>query len=104
MLAALRKNDAETFTRYQRRTAETLGGYACIPRSVNTSHKVIDGETDPDVVVLLEFPDEAEFDRWWHSPEYAEVRHLREQSATVLLGVAFNGEVNIPGPAPSCAP
>jgi uncharacterized protein (DUF1330 family) len=98
MLAALRKNDAEVFAQYQRQTAATLAGYSCVPRSVNATHKVIEGDTDPDVVVLLEFPDEAEFDRWWQSPEYAEVRYLREKSGSVLLGVAFGGEVNIPGP------
>ncbi|WP_345382581.1 DUF1330 domain-containing protein [Pseudonocardia yuanmonensis] len=96
MLAALQKHDAEVFAQYQQRTAATLGAYECRPLSVNTGHKVIEGEGDPDVVVLLEFADEAEFDRWWNSPEYTEVKHLREKSATVLLGVAFGSGVHLP--------
>lgn len=97
MLAALQKHDAEVFSRYQQQTAATLGAYQCTPLSVNTRHKVIDGDTAPDTVVLLEFSDEAEFDRWWNSPEYEEVKHLRHKSASVVLGVAFGGGVTIPG-------
>lgn len=99
MLAALRKHDAEVFSRYQQQTAATLATYRCTPLSVNAEHKVIDGDLAPDVVILLEFADEAEFDRWWNSTEYGEVKYLRESSATVLLGVGFAAGVSIPGAA-----
>lgn len=97
MLAALQTHDAEVFSHYQQQTAATLGAYRCTPVSVNAGHKVIEGDAAPDVVVMLEFADEAEFDRWWNSPEYSDVKHLREKSASVLLGVGFAGGVSIPG-------
>jgi uncharacterized protein (DUF1330 family) len=96
MLAAMQRHDAEMFEQYQKQTVASLSGYDCRPLSANAHHKVVAGAGEPDVVVLLEFPDEAEFDRWWESSEYAEVKHLRENSATVLVGVGFAGEVHLP--------
>ncbi|MFI9588638.1 DUF1330 domain-containing protein [Streptomyces sp. NPDC052236] len=93
MMVALKKHDAEMFAKYQKLTAETLTNYEWTPLSINAPSKMIEGEADPDVCVLLTFPDEAKFDRWWNSTEYSEVKHLRHNSTNVLLAVGFDGQV-----------
>lgn len=67
--------------------------YEWTPLSINAPSKTIEGNADPDVCVLLRFPDEAKFDRWWNSTEYGEVKHLRHNFTTVLLAAGFDGQV-----------
>jgi uncharacterized protein (DUF1330 family) len=101
-MAAITQHDADTYLEYQQKTAAMLGGYECVPLSANAPLKLLGGEAEPNMVVLLEFPSESHFDNWWNSDEYAVVRKLREKSSTTVIGVGFGGEVNIP--APSCVP
>src|SRR5687768_10770707 len=93
MMVVLKKHDADMFAEYQRRTAETLTTIKWTPLSINAPSKVLEGEADHDVCVLVEFPSEEEFDRWWNSPEYDAVKHLRHNSTTALIAIGFEGQV-----------
>jgi uncharacterized protein (DUF1330 family) len=93
MMVLLKKHDAEMFAEYQKLAAETLTNYEWTPLSINAPSKMLEGDADPDVCVLAQFPNEVEFDHWWNSTEYGEVKHLRHNSTTVLAAVAFDGQV-----------
>ena len=51
---------------------------------------VLEGDWNPKRVVILQFEDLAAAKRWYESPEYAEVRKLREGAANMNL-VAVEG-------------
>jgi uncharacterized protein (DUF1330 family) len=42
-------------------------------RGATANPKLIEGEPEPMVIVILEFPDAASFDRWYNSPEYQKI-------------------------------
>jgi uncharacterized protein (DUF1330 family) len=47
--------------------------------------KRVEGGPEPKTVVILEFPDAAAFDRWYHSPEYQRILPYRLQNSTGRL-------------------
>jgi uncharacterized protein (DUF1330 family) len=44
--------------------------------------EVLEGERQPNRVVVLEFPDAETARRWYHSPEYEEAKRARAGAAT----------------------
>jgi len=44
--------------------------------------EALEGEWAPRRVVVLEFPSYERAKAWWSSPDYVEVRRIRERSAT----------------------
>lgn len=96
-MAAMTQHDADVYQEYQQKTAAIVARHNCTPLSANAEFKIVAGDTQPNVIVLLEFPGEADFDNWWNSDEYAVVKKLRENSAETMIGVGFEGEVKIPG-------
>jgi len=44
--------------------------------------KPLFGDWDPERIILIEFPSHANVERCFHSKEYLEIKHLRENSAT----------------------
>ena len=47
--------------------------------------KLIEGGPEPKAIVILEFPDAASCDRWYHSPEYQKILPHRLQNSTGRL-------------------
>ena len=47
--------------------------------------KLIEGKPEPKVIVILEFPDAASFDRWYNSSEYQKILPHRVQNSTGRL-------------------
>ena len=60
--------------------AKHCGRY--LVRGASASPKLIEGGPEPKVVVILEFPDAASFDRWYNSPEYQKILPHRLQNST----------------------
>jgi uncharacterized protein (DUF1330 family) len=49
--------------------------------------RLLEGGPEPKVVVIVEFPDAAAFDRWWNSPEYQKILPNRLDNSTGRLFV-----------------
>jgi uncharacterized protein (DUF1330 family) len=49
--------------------------------------RLLEGGPEPKVVVIVEFPDAAAFDRWWNSPEYLAILPSRLENSTGRLFV-----------------
>ena len=47
--------------------------------------KLIEGGPEPNIIVIIEFPDAASFDRWYQSPEYQKILPYRLQNSTGRL-------------------
>lgn len=73
--------DPTTFDQYVERVAGTIeryGGRICL-----AGHStVLEGDTSPTVAAVIEFPDAISAATWYDSPEYSEIRPLRQASGT----------------------
>ena len=47
--------------------------------------KIVEGGPEPKIIVILEFPDAAAFDRFYNSPEYQKILPHRLQNSTGRL-------------------
>ena len=63
--------------------AETIAKYGgrYLVRGASANPKLIEGGPEPKVIVILEFPDSASFDRWYKSPEYQKILPHRLQNS-----------------------
>jgi uncharacterized protein (DUF1330 family) len=91
-LAAVRRSDTETYQRYQDAAREQLVTHHRFePVAVSPEFTVEEGELDASDLVLLKFPDRAEFDSWWHSERYQEIKPLRLGSSDTVFAATFEG-------------
>jgi uncharacterized protein (DUF1330 family) len=83
-------NDAEQYERYRAAAPESVheGGGRYIVRGGELA--ALEGDWNPQRVVVLEFPDLEAAKRWYSSPEYQEVKRLREGAATLRM-IAVQG-------------
>ena len=47
--------------------------------------EILEGEWNPERVVVLEFPSKERAKEWWHSPEYSKARAIRQKAATTRM-------------------
>ena len=78
---------------------------------VNESVEVVEGQTGHDRLVILRFPTREEAMRWYNSPEYQSMIHLRLDSVegVLLLAEGLNAEDlaaarRVEAPAPATLP
>jgi uncharacterized protein (DUF1330 family) len=91
-LAAIRAHDAETYSRYQAAArANLVADHRFDLLAVSPEYTVEEGELDATDLVLLRFPDQAEFEAWWHSDRYQEIKSMRLASAETLFAATFEG-------------
>ncbi|MCA0933622.1 DUF1330 domain-containing protein [Lutimonas saemankumensis] len=85
-------HDKELYKSYTLLTPATIAAYdgKFVVRGGEIS--VLEGEWNPERIVLLEFPSVEKANEWWHSEAYEKVRKIRQKAATtkmiVLKGVS----------------
>jgi uncharacterized protein (DUF1330 family) len=86
-IAQLRFTDRAAYDRYQARFMEVFGHFDGRLLAADERPQLIEGEWDREKVVLMSFPDEAEFRRWSESAQYQEISKDREagSDSVVLL-------------------
>ncbi|BBZ62673.1 DUF1330 domain-containing protein [Mycolicibacterium monacense] len=85
-VAQLRFTDRTAYDRYQAAFMEVFARYSGTLLAADDAPRVIEGEWTGDKVVLMSFPDEAEFRRWADSPEYQQISvDRRAGTDTVVL-------------------
>jgi len=83
-------HDPERYERYKAASPASIaaGGGRFVARGGDLT--VLEGDWRPSRVVILEFDDLEAASRWYHSPEYQEVKRLREGAADLRV-VAVEG-------------
>jgi uncharacterized protein (DUF1330 family) len=85
-IAQLRFTDRAAYDRYQIRFMDVFRRYRGTLLAADESPQLVEGQWDRDKVVLMSFPDEAEFRLWSESPDYQEISKDRRAGAdTVVL-------------------
>jgi uncharacterized protein (DUF1330 family) len=82
--------DPQKIGEYGQRGGATREQYGVKTVVLGGTSETIEGNWQPQGVVILEFEDEAHFKRWYNSPEYQEILPLRLQS-TVSRSILVQG-------------
>ncbi|MEZ4628245.1 MAG: DUF1330 domain-containing protein [Eubacteriales bacterium] len=72
-VARIQVHDEEAYARYLARCDEVFARYEGRYLAVDANPVPLEGSPDAERVVLIEFPSEAAFHRWYDSPEYREI-------------------------------
>ncbi|MEO6025763.1 MAG: DUF1330 domain-containing protein [Candidatus Binatia bacterium] len=86
-IAQISIHDRKRYDRYASRFAAVLAKFNGRALAADESPLVVEGAWPHDKVILLSFPNRAEFERWATSPEYQEIAQdrLAATTGTVLL-------------------
>jgi uncharacterized protein (DUF1330 family) len=79
--------DLPGFLEYARRAGPTVAQYGGRFVGGPGTPETLEGDWTPQSLVILEFPSVEQAHAWWSSPEYGEIKPIRERTATskVLL-------------------
>ena len=84
-IAQLRFTDRAAYDRYQARFMDVFRQYRGTLLAADERPQVIEGSWDREKVVLMSFPDEAEFRSWSESPQYQSISQDREAGADSVV-------------------
>ncbi len=73
--------DREQFSRYLAKSGATLAAYGIHLLAVDEAPIAVEGELDHPRTVILSCESEADFYRWYDSPEYRAARQERETAS-----------------------
>ena len=74
-------HDPAEYDRYLARAGEVFSRHGGRYLAVDSAPARVEGEWPYSRAVLIEFPDEASFAEWYHSPEYQEILRHRLSAA-----------------------
>ena len=84
MIVQLDITDSDTFDDYGAPVGETVEKYGG-RLLVRAQPEIIEGEWPYPVVVVSEFPSLEKLKDWYDSPEYSEIKPIRQRSAKVNI-------------------
>jgi uncharacterized protein (DUF1330 family) len=73
--------DSEEYAAYRERAPATLEAYGGRYLVRGGEHEVVEGDWDPERVVVVEFPSVERAREWYRSPEYQEIVEMRTRAA-----------------------
>lgn len=83
--------DPTTYEEYRKGVSATLEPYGGKFLARGGAVETIEGDWQPQRLVILEFSDTEQFKRWYNSPEYSALREIRFRASTaravVIQGV-----------------
>ncbi len=77
----VRVTDPTRYEEYKEKAPASIAHYGGRYLARGGTVEVLEGEWDPDRLVILEFESMERFREWYYSPEYAPFRRLRGESA-----------------------
>jgi uncharacterized protein (DUF1330 family) len=83
---------------YGRRSYPTLLAAGGKLLAAGRPPQVLEGDWQPGLLVLIEFPSAQQAQRWLASPEYQPARRVRQQAATTNLVLLAEDETTSPPP------
>jgi len=78
-------HDPATYERYKELAPHSIAAYGGRYIVRGGRVEILEGTWKPSRLVLLEFPSAERARAWWHSPEYAEAKRLRQASASTEM-------------------
>ena len=78
----IKVHDPQVYEDYRKLVNPTLERYGGKFLVRGGTCETIEGDWQPQRLVILEFDDTEQFKRWYYSPEYSEARSIRFQAST----------------------
>jgi uncharacterized protein (DUF1330 family) len=83
--------DPQTYEEYRKQVKPTMDLYDGKFLARGGATETIEGDWQPERLVIIEFADKEAFQRWYNSPEYSKARAIRFAASTsravVLQGI-----------------
>jgi uncharacterized protein (DUF1330 family) len=78
-------HDQDLYESYKKLTPAAIAAYdgRFVVRGAPTES--LEGDWNPQRIVVLEFPSVARAKEWWASPEYTEAKNIRQQAAVTKM-------------------
>jgi uncharacterized protein (DUF1330 family) len=90
LVAELKVRDPEKLRRYAAEVQPVMARYGGRILGFSASPRVVEGDWEPGLLVVHSWEDEAGFDTFWESPEYAPIAELRREACESRIAV-FEG-------------
>ncbi len=87
LIAQVEVTDADTFAQYGQQVPAVIEQYGGRYLVRGGAMEVAEGEWEVPRMVVVEFPSMEALQRFYHSPEYAPLIQLRQQSARSVLAL-----------------
>jgi len=78
-------HDAERYEHYKQLAPASIAAHGGRYLARGGNVDVLEGTWEPQRLVILEFPSASRARAWWSSPEYAEAKQLRHQTAATKM-------------------
>ena len=78
-------HDPVRYEEYKRQTSPIVASYGGKYLVRGGEAEVLEGDCKPSRMVVIEFESIERAKRWWSSPEYSEVKHLRHETADTQM-------------------
>lgn len=78
-------HDPEAYEGYKLLTPAAIAAYDGRFVVRGAQSESLEGDWNPQRMVVLEFPSVERAREWWHSPEYAEAKAIRQKAATTKM-------------------
>ena len=85
VLVELSIYDPELYEEYKKLTPETIEAYGGRFVVRGGAAELLEGEWNPERIVLLEFPSAERAREWWESEEYTRARLIRQRAAETRM-------------------
>ena len=82
VIADIEVTDPDAYEDYKRLSTQAAELYGARFLVRGGAAERLEGDREPQRLVLLEFEDEGAARRWYDSPEYAEARAIRQEAAS----------------------
>jgi uncharacterized protein (DUF1330 family) len=83
--------DEEKYAAYSALAGPTLEPHAVGRLGYDFDPRVIEGVNPSQRLVLLQFDDQAHFDRWYYSPEYQRAKAVRDEATETAFMMVIQG-------------
>ena len=91
VIANITVTDPVRYEDYRRLVAPTLQNYGGRFIARGGTIEVLEGDWQPNRLVIVEFPSVERARAWWHSPEYSEAKAIRQATSDGTLLILEGG-------------
>ena len=85
MIVEVKINDFAKYEDYKKLTPASLEPFGGIFIARGGKAELIEGEEEPNRIVVLEFEDSEKAKAWWNSPLYNEAKKIRQAAAETRM-------------------
>ncbi len=83
----VRVTDPDRYAQYRGKVPDTIARYGGKYLARGGKVEVLEGDWDPQRLVILEFESLERFNEWYNSPEYASLKQLRHEATVTEFAV-----------------